>query len=160
MRQASTMTVQQRLPPLWLAGSTVASAIVFLFGVARWVDQCGSAPNAEDFRLHAIAARVGLSRGWSHIYDVALQRTASAGIGPIDSMHVFVSPPPAAWMAVPLAWLPIPAGYLVWTAISLAPFVRAAWLVLPGSPPAPATPIPPPLPLCPLPYQFSPPPLP
>src|SRR6266851_2141878 len=133
MRQASTMTVQQRLPPLWLAGSTVASAIVFLFGVARWVHHFTSDPNAEDFRLHAIAARVGLSHGWSHISDVALQRTASAGIGAIDSMHVFVSPPPAAWMAVPLAWLPIPAGYLIWTAISLAAFVGAAWLVVPGS---------------------------
>src|SRR5690348_3783664 len=133
MRQATTMTLQRRLPPLWLSGSTVAAAIVFLFGVARWVDHFASDPNAEDFRLHAIAARVGLSHGWSRIYDIALQRAASAGIGPIDSMHVFVSPPPAAWMAVPLAWLPIPAGYLAWTVISLAAFAAAAWLVVPGS---------------------------
>ncbi|TMC53642.1 MAG: DUF2029 domain-containing protein [Chloroflexi bacterium] len=133
MRQATTMTLQQRLPPLWLAGSTLASAIVFVFGVARWIDHFTSDPNAEDFRLHAVAARIGLTQGWSHIYDIAAQRAASAGIGPIDSMHVFVSPPPAAWMAVPLAWLPIPAGYLIWTLISLASFVAAAWLVVPGS---------------------------
>jgi len=154
MRQATTMTVQQRLPPLWLAGSTVASAIVFLFGVARWIDHFASDPNAEDFRLHAIAARVGLSHGWSHIYDVALQRSASAGIGPIDSMHVFVSPPPAAWMAVPLAWLPIPAGYLVWTVISLAAFVGAAWLVVARSRLARATLILVALGLWPVHYQF------
>jgi hypothetical protein len=133
MRQATTMTLQQRLPPLWLAGSAVAAAIVFFFGVARWIDHFTSDPNAEDYRLHAAAARVGLTQGWSHIYDIAAQRAASAGIGPIDSMHVFVSPPPAAWMTVPLAWLPVPAGYLIWTVISLAAFVAAGWLVIPGS---------------------------
>ncbi len=133
MRQATTMTLQQRLPPVWLAGSAVSAAIVFVFGLARWVDHFTSDPNAEDYRLHAIAAQIGLTRGWAHIYDIALQRTASAGIGPIDSMHVFLSPPPSAWMAVPLAWLPIPVGYLIWTLISLAALVAAAWLICPGT---------------------------
>jgi hypothetical protein len=133
MRQATTMTFQQRMPPLWLAGTTVSAAIVFVFGVARWIDHFRSDPNAEDFRLHVVAARIGLTHGWAHIYDIALQRAASAGLGPIDSMHVFVSPPPAAWMVVPLAWVPIPAGYLIWTLISLAAFVAAAWLVCPGT---------------------------
>jgi hypothetical protein len=123
---------QHRLPPLWLAGSTVASAIVVIFGVARWIDHFTADPNAEDYRLHAIAARIGLTDGWSHIYDIALQKAASAGLGPIDSMHVFVSPPPSAWMVVPLAWLPISTGFLIWTLLSLAAFVAAAWLVCPG----------------------------
>ena len=117
MHQTTTMKVQPRLPPLWLAGSALAAAIVFLFGVARWIDHFTSQPNAEDYRLHAVAAQIGLTYGWSHIYDIALQKLASAGIGPIDSMHLFVSPPPAAWMVVPLAWLPIPVGYLVWSAL-------------------------------------------
>lgn len=133
MRQATTMTFQQRMPPLWLAGTTVAAAIVFVFGVARWIDHFRSDPNVEDFRLHVAAARIGLTHGWAHIYDIQLQRAMSAGVGPIDSMHVFVSPPPAAWMVVPLAWVPIPAGYLIWTVISLAAFVAAAWLVCPGT---------------------------
>lgn len=132
MRPATTMTSQQRLPPLWLAASTVAAAIVVAFGVARWIDHFTSEPNAEDFRLHVIAARIGLTHGWSHIYDLPLQKAASVGLGPIDSMHVYVSPPPAAWMVVPLAWLPISTGFLIWTLISLAAFIAAAWLVCPG----------------------------
>jgi hypothetical protein len=133
MHQATALSAQhQRLPPLWLAASAVASAIVVAFGVARWTDHFLSDPNREDFRLHLIAARIGLAGGWSHIYDIALQKAASAGIGPIDSMHVFVSPPPSAWMVVPLAWLPVPAGYLIWTLISLAALIAAAWLVCPG----------------------------
>jgi hypothetical protein len=102
------------------------------FGVARWIDHFTSAPNSEDFRLHAIAARIGLTHGWSHIYDLALQNAASVGLGPIDSMHVFISPPPAAWMVVPIAWLPISTGFLIWTLISLAAFAAAAWLTCPG----------------------------
>ena len=133
MHQATTMKFERRLPPIWLAGSALTAAIVFLFGVARWIDHFISQPNAEDYRLHVVAAQIGLTQGWSHIYDIALQKAASAGIGPIDSMHVFVSPPPAAWMVVPLAWLPVPVGFLVWTLISLAAFVAAAWLVCPGT---------------------------
>lgn len=135
MRQATAglASRETRLPPLWLSTSAAAAAITVAIGVARWVDHFRSDPNGEDFRLHAVAARIGLTQGWSHIYDIASQRAASAGIGPIDSMHVFVSPPPAAWMVVPIAWLPIQAGFLIWTLVSLAAFVAAAWLIVPGS---------------------------
>src|ERR1700682_3355170 len=113
MRPATTVTSQPRLPPLWLTASTAAAAIAVVFGIARWIDHFASEPNAEDFRLHVIAARIGLTNGWSHIYDLALQKAASAGLGPIDSMHLFVSPPPATWMVVPLAWLPVSSGFLI-----------------------------------------------
>jgi hypothetical protein len=126
------MISRPRLPPLWLTGSTVAATTMVGFGVARWIDHFRSDPNAEDFRLHAIAARIGLTDGWSHIYDLALQKAASVGLGPIDSMHIFISPPPSAWMVVPIAWLPISTGFLIWTLMSLAGFAAAAWLVCPG----------------------------
>ena len=145
---------QQRLPPLWLSSAALASAIAVAFGVARWIAHFTADPNAEDFRLHAAAARVGLTHGWSHIYDASLQRAASAGLGPIDSMHIFVSPPPAAWMTVPLAWLPIPAGYLAWTLVSLLAFVAAGWAVCPGPRLARATLILASLALWPVHYQF------
>lgn len=132
MRAPAMPLQQQRLPPLWLASAALTAAIVTAFGVARWIDHFASDPNAEDFRLHAVAARVGLTHGWSHIYELGLQQAASQGLGPIDSMHIFVSPPPAAWMTVPLAWLPIPAGFLVWTLISLAAFIATGWLICPG----------------------------
>jgi hypothetical protein len=120
------------LPPLWLAASALTAAIAVAFGVARWIDHFTSDPNAEDFRLHVIAARIGLTNGWSHIYDLALQKEVSVHLGPVDSMHLFVSPPAGAWMVVPLASLPISTGFLIWTLISLAAFIAAAWLVCPG----------------------------
>src|SRR5690348_9187338 len=126
-----------RLPPLWLSASALAAAITVGFGVQRWIDHFAKAPDAEDYRLHMVAARLGLQYGWSRIYDVDLTRAASAGLGPVgslvDTSHVFMSPPPAAWMVAPMAWLPLSAGYLVWTVISLAAFVAACWLVVPGS---------------------------
>ena len=126
-----------RLPPLWLSASALAAAITVGFGVQRWINHFLTAPDAEDFRLHMVAARVGLEHGWSRIYDLDLMKAASAGLGPvgslIDTNHVFMSPPPAAWMVMPIAWLPLPAGYLLWTVISLAAFVFAWWLVVPGT---------------------------
>jgi hypothetical protein len=122
------------LPPLWLAAAALASGIVVAFGVVRWISHFLSDPNAEDFRLQLVAARIGITNGWSHIYDIGLQKAASAGLGPIDSMHLFINPPPTAWIVAPLASLPLSAGYLIWTLISLVAFICAALLVCPGPP--------------------------
>src|SRR5260370_11567437 len=116
-------------PPLWLAASALAAAITVAFGVARWIDHFVSDPSAQDLRLHLIAARIGLMYGWSHIYDVELQKSVAAGLRPsgrvIASMHVFIRPPPSAWMLIPLAWQPPAVSFLVWTLISVAAFVAA-----------------------------------
>ena len=131
------MKSQRRLPPIWLSATALTAAITVAFGVKRWVDHFLSAPDAEDFRLHLVAARVGMQYGWSHIYDLELMKAASAGLGSVGSLvdtnHVFMSPPPAAWMVAPIAGLPLPAGYLLWTLISVMSFVAAWWLVVPGS---------------------------
>jgi hypothetical protein len=119
------------LPPLWLAACAVTSAITVAFGVGRWMDHFKSNPNAEDFSLHVVAAHVGTSQGWSHIYDLELMKAASIALTgrPIDTTHVFMSPPPTAWMVVPLVGLPVPTGYAIWTLMSLAALIGAWWLV-------------------------------
>ena len=131
------MKSHRRLPPIWLSATALTAAITVAFGVIRWVDHFLSAPDAEDFRLHLVAARVGMQYGWSHIYDLDLMKAASAGLGSVGSLvdtnHVFMSPPPAAWMVAPIAGLPLPAAYLLWTLISVAAFMAAWWLVVPGS---------------------------
>jgi hypothetical protein len=139
MRLASTIAKSKgpaALPPLWLAASALTAGITVAFGVVRWVDHFTSDPNAEDFRLHVLTARIGLTYGWSHIYDFDLQKAAAAGLGrvgsQIDSMHLFISPPPSAWVVAPLASLPISTGYLIWTLISLGALIGAALLVCPG----------------------------
>jgi hypothetical protein len=140
LRQAQTIPrpaspLATRLPPIWLSASAVAAAITVAFGVQRWIDHFRADPAAQDLSLHVVAARIGISHGWSHIYDVDLQRQAAAGVASrlvIDSMHVFVSPPPTAWMLVPVANQPPAVSYLVWTVISLAALIGVGWLVIPG----------------------------
>jgi Glycosyltransferase family 87 len=132
------MRVQRlKLPPLWLSACALAAAITVAFGVSRWIDHFMSDPNAQDFRVWQVAARIGLSHGWSHIYDLNLERQASAGLGPvgslIDSMHLYLSPPPAAWIVIPMAGLSTPVAYVAWTLINLCAFIAAWWLVCPGS---------------------------
>jgi hypothetical protein len=119
------------LPPLWLSICAVTAAITVAFGVSRWMDHFTSNPNAEDFSLHVVAAHVGTSQGWSHIYDLELMKAASLALTgrPIDTTHVFMSPPPTAWMVVPLIGLPVPTGYAIWTLVSLAALVAAWWLI-------------------------------
>jgi Glycosyltransferase family 87 len=124
-----------RLPPVWLSASALAAAITVVFGVLRWIDHFQTDPAAQDLSLHQVAARIGLAHGWSHIYDIELQRQAAAGLSPqlvIDSMHLFISPPPTAWMLAPLAGQPPAVSYLLWTVISVAALIGAGWLVIPG----------------------------
>lgn len=125
-----------RLPPLWLSAAAATAAITTVFGVKRWVDHFVSAPYVDDFRLNYVAAEIGLTRGWSHIYDLDLQRQLSAGFGPVGSVvnthENFVTPPPLAWLVAPFTLFSLPAGYLVWTLVSLAALIFAWWLVCPG----------------------------
>jgi hypothetical protein len=100
--------------------------------VARWIDHFTSIPYEEDFRLNYVAAKIGLNYGWSHIYDLDLQRQVSAGIV-IDSMHNYVTPPLLAWLLVPFTPLSVPTGYLLWTILSLVALIAAWWLVCPGN---------------------------
>jgi hypothetical protein len=127
---------QKRLPPLWLSLAATEAGITGAFGVARWVGHFVSSPYEEDFRLNYIAARIGLTYGWSHIYDLDLQRQLNAGFAPpgivIDSMHNFVTPPLLAWLLVPFTPFSVPMGFLLWTLLSLAALVAAWILVCPG----------------------------
>jgi Glycosyltransferase family 87 len=116
------------LPPLWLAASALAAGITVAFGIQRWIAHFSTDPTGEDTRVWIIAARIGLSRGWSHIYDLDLQRAQA-----IDLAHIYLSPPPAAWLTVPLAGLPVAAGYLIWTLVNLAALCVVCWMVCPGT---------------------------
>ena len=117
----------RRLPPIWLSASALTAAIAVVFGIQRWISHFTEDPSAQDLRVWEVAARIGLTSGWSHIYDLDLQKAQA-----IDLAHIYLSPPPAAWLTVPLLALSIPAAYVVWTLINLAAFIGVAWLVCPG----------------------------
>jgi hypothetical protein len=96
----------------------------------------GTPPNV-DFGNYYAAARVGQGHGWAAIYDPALQRqayTAARGTVEFDWRHLFVSPPPLAWLAVPFTPLPFTAAYWIWVALSAGLLAVAAWFACPGRP--------------------------
>jgi hypothetical protein len=119
-------------PPLWLAAAAVANFWGVVFGVKWLVGTFIDDPYGNDFRAYYAAAKVGLSAGWSHIYDADMLRAASSTF-PIqdqayDSGHFFVHPPLLAWIVAPLTVLPEPSAFVLWTVIGVAAFV-VAWAV-------------------------------
>jgi len=72
------------------------------------------------------AATIGLNHGWQSIYDLRLQQEALDALGSriqIAELARFISPPPVAWLAVPLTLLPFQVAYEVWSALLLAALV-------------------------------------
>lgn len=120
--------LESTLPPLWLAASAMAAAITVVFGVQRWIAHFATDPTGQDTRVWIVAARIGLAHGWSRIYDLDLQRAQA-----IDLAHIYLSPPPAAWLITPLAGLPVPSSYLIWTLVNLAGLCVVCWMVCPGT---------------------------
>ena len=97
----------------------------------------------NDFRLAYGAALVGVRNGYSHLYDLAAQKSAIESLGPGFNPQPFISPPPLAWLVTPLLLLPFSVALVVWTVLLLAAlgwtwyllappgrFVRAAHLAL------------------------------
>jgi hypothetical protein len=121
-----------RRPPLWLAAAAMASFWAAVFGVVRLTRTFLDDPFGNDFRVFYAAAKVGLSAGWSHIYDADLLGAASAAFPArdqvYDSAHYYVQTPLLAWIIAPLTALPEPAAFVLWTVIGLAAFVLA-WAV-------------------------------
>jgi glycosyl transferase family 87 len=83
-----------------------------------------------------VAAKIGVTYGWSHIYDLGLEQRVMAAVTPyangINTMHNYVTPPPLAWLHVPFTLLSVPAGFVVWVIFTTALLIGAWWLVAPG----------------------------
>ena len=76
----------------------------------------------NDFRLVYGAALVGWRYGYSHLYDLAAQKSA------VESLHAYwspyLNPPPLAWLGTAFLAVPFDLGILLWTAL----VAGAAWL--------------------------------
>ena len=89
----------------------------------------------NDLTLVYIGARVGLEHGWSHLYSLDLQHQLFAQLRPHQVFHTgewYISPPPYAWLVVPLAWLGPAALTYIWLALLLSALMAAWWLAAPG----------------------------
>jgi hypothetical protein len=129
------MSAPASRPPLWLAASAIASFWAALFALLRVARTFVDDPYGNDFRVFYAAAKVGVSAGWSRIYDADLLRAASTTF-PVrdqayDSAHYYVQTPLLAWIVAPLTALPEPAAFVLWSVIGLAAFVVAWWVACP-----------------------------
>ncbi len=82
-------------------------------------------PIGIDFHTYLAAARVGVQRGWSLIYDQNLVAIEQKRLAPDQITQPFLSPPTDAWLAVPLISLPYSMAYWIWAAITLAALAGA-----------------------------------
>jgi hypothetical protein len=90
----------------------------------------------NDLTLVYIGVRIGLEHGWAHVYSLGLQHelfTQLRPTAPFNDGERFVSPPPLAWLVLPLsAFGPAGAVYL-WLAGSVIALAAAWWIAAPGS---------------------------
>ena len=89
----------------------------------------------NDLTFVYIGARIGLEQGWSHIYSLGLQHDLFLQLRPHGDFNDgarFISPPPFAWLVVPLTLLGAAGAVYAWLTISVASLVGAWWIAAPG----------------------------
>ncbi len=125
------------LPPLQVAIPALIGAWALVLEIPRFVGMVRHDPAATDFRLYYVAAQVGRMWGWSDIYDPRRLHAASLVFGQADAVitpsYTLTSPPLLPLLIAPLTALPLSAAFYVWTAVNIAAFVTAWWMVSPGT---------------------------
>jgi hypothetical protein len=120
---------------LVVAGAGAAAVILAGYDLWLWLTSYIGDNFHNDFTFYFAAARLGLAHGWSHLYDLKLQQEQLDAIGSqikVAQLARYVSPPPLAWLVVPLTLLPYRVAYWVWSAILLAALALAWQVAAPG----------------------------
>ena len=128
----------QRWRNLGFAAGAAAAVLFAAWDLYKWVEAYTSDHFHNDFTFYVAAARIGFTHGWPSIYDLALQQAELDAMGSrihIAELARYISPPPVAWLALPLAPLPYEVGYWVWSALLLAALVGTWYLAAPGGGP-------------------------
>ncbi|TMD35455.1 MAG: DUF2029 domain-containing protein [Chloroflexi bacterium] len=93
----------------------------------------------NDLTLIYIGARIGLEHGWTHIYSLPLQHELFMQMrphAPFNDGERFLSPPPFAWLVLPLTLVGPAGAVYVWIIGSVLALVAAWWIAAPGQGPA------------------------
>ncbi len=127
--------IRRFLPTLVLVANVCAAALA----ATNWITNYLSYHGDSDLKIYYLAARIGLTHGWPHIYDLGLQAIGWQLLGDGFSQlpqpdRSFLSPPFVAWLAAPFTLLPVPAAYLAWSILIVGSLVLAGWLVAPARP--------------------------
>jgi len=127
----------QRWRNLSFAAGAAVAVLFAAWDLYKWVEAYVSDHFHNDFTFYVAAARIGASRGWPSIYDLSIQQTELDAIGSgikIAELARYISPPPVAWLALPLVPLPYEVGYWMWSALLLITLVWTWYLAAPGGP--------------------------
>jgi hypothetical protein len=129
------MAPSRRWRNLGTAAGALTAALFAAFDLYQWWAAYAGDRFHNDFTFYFAAARIGLGRGWASIYDLALQQAQLDALGSgikIAELARYISPPPVAWVAVPLTLLPYPMAYWTWSGLLVAALVLTWYLASPG----------------------------
>jgi hypothetical protein len=121
---------------LALSAGAVAAILFAAFDLYQWVQAYASDNFHNDLTFYYAAAKIGLNHGWQSIYDLRLQQEALDALNSqirIAELARYISPPPVAWLAVPLTVLPFQIAYFVWSALLLGALGWTWYLAAPGT---------------------------
>jgi hypothetical protein len=129
------MNSWQRWRNLGIAAGAVTAIIFAGFDLYQWALAYASDNFHNDLTFYYAAAKIGATHGWPSIYDLRLQQEALDALGSriqIAELARYISPPPVAWLALPLTVLQFQVAYAVWSALLLLALVWTWYLVAPG----------------------------
>ena len=115
---------------LGIAAAAATSTLFAAFDLYQWIAAYAADHFHNDFTFYYAAARIGASHGWPAIYDLGLQQAELNAMGSgitVAELARYISPPPVAWLALPLTPLPYSVAYWTWSALLLAALAAAWW---------------------------------
>jgi hypothetical protein len=125
----------QRWRNLGVAAGGAAAVPFAAFDIYQWALAYAADRFHNDFTFYVAAARIGIKHGWSSIYDLSIQQAELDALGSrihIAELARYISPPPVAWLALPLTPLPYEVGYWVWSATLLMALTLTWYLAAPA----------------------------
>jgi hypothetical protein len=120
---------------LGIAAGAVTAVLFAAFDMNQWAGAYLADHFHNDLTFYYAAARIGLKAGWPSIYDLHLQQAELNSMGSgitIAELARYISPPPVAWLALPLTALPFPFAYWIWSGLLLIALVLTWQLTVPG----------------------------
>lgn len=123
-------SASRRWRNLGTAAGAVTAVLFAAYDLYQWIGAYLSDHYHNDFTFYVAAARIGVTHGWSHIYDLGLQQQQLDAMGSsikIAQLARYISPPPVAWLALPFSPLPYPLAYWAWSALLLTA-LALTWL--------------------------------
>jgi alpha-1,2-mannosyltransferase len=121
---------------LAIAGAAAAVVVLAVYDLGVWIQTILADSFHNDLSFYYAAARLGLTHGWSGLYDLELQQEQLQAIGSqiqVAELARYISPPPLAWLVVPFTVLPFQWAYLLWSVVLVLALALTWLLASPGS---------------------------